>query len=242
MKEQSRCIRRPTDAGYLATDHLGCDGGHTAGTVLMMPEQAGPPRATIRRLPRYLRALEAATARTSISSEELATGAGTNAAIVRRDMKLLGFAGVRGVGYEVAALLRHMRDELGLSSDVRVAIIGAGNLGRALANYGGFGRRGFRVVALYDVDPEKVGDEVAGVPVRAFDLLDDDGRRGEIDIGIIATPGSAAQRVADQLSSAQVRSILNFAPTRVRVGDGVEVRQVDLSTELQILSYYRAHG
>lgn len=206
-----------------------------------MPD-AALPRATIRRLPRYLRALEAAADRDSIPSEELAVAADTNAAIVRRDMSLLGFSGVRGVGYDVASLRSHIRAELGLTADVRVAIVGAGNLGRALANYGGFSRRGFRVVALYDIDPEKVGDEVGGVPVRNLTDLPGDSRREGLDIGIIATPGAVAQQVAERLAEAGIRSILNFAPTRVRVGNGIEVRQVDLSTELQILSYYRSHG
>lgn len=205
-----------------------------------MPE--APPRATIRRLPRYLRALEMAADRGSISSEELAEAAYTNAAIVRRDLSLLGFSGVRGVGYDVDRLRSLIRDELGLTADVRVAIVGAGNLGRALANYAGFGRRGFRVVALYDNDPEKVGDDVAGIPVHHFDDLAREARSDSIDIGIIATPGAVAQQVAERLAAGEVRSILNFAPTRVRVGEGVEVRQVDLATELQILSYYRAHG
>ena len=187
-------------------------------------------------------ALEAAADRDSIPSEELAVAADTNAAIVRRDMSLLGFSGVRGVGYDVASLRSHIRAELGLTADVRVAIVGAGNLGRALANYGGFSRRGFRVVALYDIDPEKVGDEVGGVPVRNLTDLPGDSRREGLDIGIIATPGAVAQQVAERLAEAGIRSILNFAPTRVRVGNGIEVRQVDLSTELQILSYYRSHG
>lgn len=203
-----------------------------------MPESNGPPRATVRRLPRYLRALETALDSTSISSDELATAADTNAAVVRRDMSLLGFSGVRGVGYDVDRLRDLIRDELGLTADVRVAVVGAGNLGRALANYGGFGRRGFRVIALYDVDPAKIGDTVAGIPVKGLDELVDDA----LDIGIIATPGNVAQVVAERLAAAEVRSILNFAPTRIRLGAGVEVRQVDLSTELQILSYYRAHG
>lgn len=203
-----------------------------------MPD--GLPRATIRRLPRYLRALDVAGDRANISSDELARAAYTNAAIVRRDLSLLGFSGVRGVGYDVARLRSHIRAELGLTDDVRVAVVGAGNLGRALANYGGFGRRGFRVVALYDIDPEKVGTEVAGVPVKHFDDLIDDG--ADIDIGIIATPGAVAQEVADRLQTGNVRSILNFAPTRVTVGSGIEVRQVDLATELQILSYYRSHA
>lgn len=205
-----------------------------------MPEAV--PRATIRRLPRYLRALEGIGGSDSVSSEELAEAAQTNAAIVRRDLSLLGFSGVRGVGYDVGRLGAHIRAELGITADVRVGIAGAGNLGRALANYGGFGRRGFRVVALYDIDPEKVGGEVAGVPVRHFDQLADDGRAGEIDIGIIATPGAVAQEVAEGFATAGVRSILNFAPTRVRVSEGMEVRQVDLATELQILSYYRSHA
>lgn len=205
-----------------------------------MPEPNGLPRATIRRLPRYLRALESEPDRTSISSDELAAAADSNAAIVRRDMGLLGFAGVRGVGYDVDRLRSLIRVELGLTDEVKVAIVGAGNLGRALANYGGFGRRGFHVVAVYDVDPGKVGDEVAGIPIRSIEQLAEDGE--SIDIGIVATPGHAAQEVADLLAQGSVRSILNFAPTRVRVGNGVEVRQVDLSTELQILSYYRSHG
>lgn len=204
-----------------------------------MPE--GPPRATVRRLPRYLRALEGAGERPNISSEELAGAADTNAAIVRRDLSLLGFAGTRGVGYDVVSLRSHIRSELGITADVRVGIAGAGNLGRALANYGGFGRRGFRVVALYDIDPDKVGDEVSGVPVKNLEHLLADGRRGEIDIGIIATPGAVAQAVAERFAAAGIRSILNFAPTRVNAGEGVEVRQVDLATELQILSYYRSH-
>lgn len=205
-----------------------------------MPESV--PRATISRLPRYLRALEGIGGSDSVSSEELAEAAYTNAAIVRRDLSLLGFSGVRGVGYDVGRLRAHIRTELGITADVRVGIAGAGNLGRALANYGGFGRRGFRVVALYDIDPEKVGGEVGGVPVRHLDRLAGDGRSGEIDIGIVATPGAVAQEVAESFAAAGVRSILNFAPTRLQVSEGVEVRQVDLATELQILSYYRSHA
>ncbi|CAN5761317.1 redox-sensing transcriptional repressor Rex [soil metagenome] len=207
-----------------------------------MPERQPPPRATVRRLPRYLRALEVAHGQATIASDDLAAAADTTAAIVRRDLSVLGFSGVRGVGYDVDRLRTMIQQELGLTADVRVAVVGAGNLGRALANYAGFERRGFRVVALYDVDPDKIGGEVAGAPIRGLDQLGDDGPDDGIDIGIVATPGSVAQEVADRLSAAGVRSILNFAPTRVRVSEGVEVRQVDLSTELQILSYYRSHA
>lgn len=199
------------------------------------------PRATIRRLPRYLRALEGAPDRRTISSGDLASAADTTAAIVRRDLSALGFAGVRGVGYDVERLRALISEELGLSADVRVAVVGAGNLGRALANYAGFRRRGFRIVALYDVDPEKAGEEISGVPVRPLDRLAGDREDHGIDIGVVATPGEVAQEVADVLTGAGVRSILNFAPTRLGVPPGVEVRQVDLSTELQILSYYRTH-
>jgi redox-sensing transcriptional repressor len=198
------------------------------------------PRATVRRLPRYLRALEAAPDGSTIASDDLAAAADTTAAIVRRDLSLLGFSGVRGVGYDVARLRSLIRAELGLTDDVRVAVVGAGNLGRALANYGGFSRRGFRIVALYDIDPAKEG-EVAGVPVRPMDALVEDAAAAPVDIGIVATPETVAQQVADLLTRAGVRSILNFAPTWLHVPEGVEVRQVDLSTELQILSYYRAH-
>lgn len=207
-----------------------------------MPDRGDLPRATVRRLPRYLRALEAHPDGSTIDSEAMAATADTNAAVVRRDLSILGFSGVRGVGYDVDALRALIRTELGLTADVRVAVVGAGNLGRALANYGGFDRRGFRVVALYDTDPNKTGDIVAGVPVKHLDDLISDGQTEGIDIGIVATPETVAQGVADLLAKAGVRSILNFAPAHLRVTAGVEVRQVDLSTELQILSYYRNHG
>jgi redox-sensing transcriptional repressor len=199
------------------------------------------PEATVARLPLYLRSLaDVAHAGTStVSSERLAELAGVNAAKVRKDLSFLGSYGTRGVGYDVEYLLFQMSRELGLTRDRPVVIVGAGNLGQALANYGGFGERGFPVVALIDVDPALVGTDVKGVPVRHLDDLAEIVGRHEVAIGIIATPAGAAQPVADALVAAGVRSVLNFAPAVITVPDGVSLRKVDLAVELQILSFYQ---
>lgn len=196
-------------------------------------------RATVSRLPRYLRLLDdLRESQATVSSGELADAAGVNPANVRRDLSDLGFQGTRGVGYAVADLRSRIQRELGIEGRRQVAIVGAGNLGTALARYGGLAQRGFDVVAVYDVDPERIGEEVANVVVRSASSLADDCRSGLFDIAILAVPAGSAQKVADQLVAAGVRSILNFAPVRVSVPDEIPVRQVDLSTELQILSYY----
>ena len=199
------------------------------------------PEATVARLPLYLRCLvDLAEARTStISSERLADLAGVNAAKVRKDLSYLGSYGTRGVGYDVEFLLFQISRELGLTQDWPVVIVGIGNLGHALANYRGFSVRGFRVVALVDADPRKHGEEVAGVRVRAMDDLPSIVAQESVAIGVIATPATAAQEVADRLVAAGVRSILNFAPVVITVPDGVSLRKVDLSIELQILSFYQ---
>jgi redox-sensing transcriptional repressor len=199
------------------------------------------PEATVARLPVYLRSLleVEADGQTTVSSERLAEMAGVNAAKVRKDLSYLGSYGTRGVGYDVEYLLFQMQRELGLTHDWPVAIVGVGNLGQALANYGGFSERGFPVRALVDADPSRVGtrlgdiaiDDVADLPQIVAD-------RG-IAIGVIATPAVAAQEVAEQLVEAGVRSILNFAPAVLSVPDGVSLRKVDLATELQILSFYQ---
>ena len=204
------------------------------------------PEATVARLPLYLRSLleVAETKAPTISSERLAELAGVNAAKVRKDLSYLGSYGTRGVGYEVEYLLFQISRELGLTQDWPVAIIGIGNLGHALANYRNFSARGFRIVALLDSDPAKVGEQVAGLPVRSLDDLDDVVATDGVSIGIIATPAHVAQEVADRLVAAGVTSILNFAPAVLSVPDGVSLRKVDLSIELQILSFYeqRAAG
>ena len=191
------------------------------------------------RLPRYLRLLEDLDAsRDVISSEELAGAAGANAANVRRDLSHIDFHGVRGIGYSVNELKARIRQELGIAERRRVAIIGAGNLGRALANYGGLSRRGFDVVALYDTDSKKIGSSVGNVTIQDLDVLDGDCQERAFEIAILAVPAVAAQQVAERLVEHGIHSILNFAPVRVKVPETVSVRQVDLSMELQVLSYY----
>ena len=199
------------------------------------------------RLPVYLRCLyELAGDRVAnVSSERLAELAGVNAAKVRKDLSYLGSYGTRGVGYDVEYLLYQMNRELGLTRAFPVLIIGAGNLGRALANYGGFDERGYPVVGLFDIDPAKVGTEISGMVVRHLDDLPSVVATSGNAIGVVATPGSGAQDAADRLVAAGVSSILNFAPVVLTVPRGVSIRKVDLAVELQILSFYqqrRPHG
>ena len=204
------------------------------------------PEATVARLPVYLRSLyELAEARTStISSERLAEMAGVNAAKVRKDLSYLGSYGTRGVGYDVQYLLFQMSRELGLTQDWPVVIVGIGNLGHALANYGGFGERGFPVAALVDADPARVGERIGDIAVRHVDDLPEIVHELGVAIGVVATPAAVAQEVVDAMVAAGIRSILNFAPASVNVPDTVSLRKVDLAVELQILSFYqqRAHA
>ena len=170
----------------------------------------GIPEATVNRLPVYLRALYALADRgiATVSSEELAAAAGVNSAKLRKDLSHLGSYGTRGVGYDVEYLVYQVSRELGLTQDWPIAIVGLGNLGHALANYRGFGARGFRVVGLFDADRARIGELIDGVPVRHIDDLPGVARATPIAIGIIAVP------------------------------DRVSLRKVDLSIELQILSFY----
>ncbi len=195
--------------------------------------------ATVSRLPRYLNLLdELEGTHETVSSDDLAASAGVQAANVRRDLSNLGFQGTRGVGYSVTALGDRIRKELGIESRRLVAIVGAGNLGTALARYDGLARRGFDVTAIYDTDPDRIGQSIGNVQVQQMENMPVDCKVGCFDMAILAVPASAAQSVTDLLVKEGVRSILNFAPVRVNVPEGVAVRQVDLSTELQILSYY----
>lgn len=197
------------------------------------------PDATVARLPIYLRSLLEIGTEETVSSEQLAELAGVNAAKVRKDLSYLGSYGTRGVGYDVAYLQKQMRLALGLTHDWPVVIVGIGNLGAALAKYGGFGERGFPVAALVDADPKVVGRSIGGIEVRAFDDVADVVAEHGINIGVIATPAPAAQEVADALIAAGVRSILNFAPTVITVPDDISLRKVDLAVEMQILSFYQ---
>ncbi|MPZ91512.1 MAG: redox-sensing transcriptional repressor Rex [Actinobacteria bacterium] len=200
------------------------------------------PEATVARLPMYLRSLlDLAEGRgvMTVSSEELARLAGVNAAKVRKDLSYLGSYGTRGVGYDVEYLLYQITRELGLTQDWPTAMIGIGNLGRALASYKGFAERGFRITALFDADDNVIGEEVGGIIVRHIDELKEAVAEEGLCIGIISTPPSGAQEVAEKLVDAGIKSILNFAPSHVNVPPDVNVRRVDLSVELQILSFYQ---
>ena len=198
------------------------------------------PEATVGRLPVYLRALVdlAEAGAGTVSSDELAEAAGVNSAKVRKDLSHLGSYGTRGVGYDVAYLIHQIRRELGLTQHWAIVIVGIGNLGHALANYGGFAERGFRIAALVDVDDARVGEQVGELRIEHVDSLSQLVEELDVAIGVIATPAAAAQEVADRLTEAGVRSILNFAPAMIAVPPGVSVRKVDLAIELQILAFY----
>jgi redox-sensing transcriptional repressor len=191
-------------------------------------------------LPVYLRALYGLAERgvSTVASEELAAAAGVNSAKLRKDLSHLGSYGIRGVGYDVEYLVYQVSRTLGLTQDWPVVIVGAGNLGRALANYGGFISRGFRISAMLDSDPAIVGSRIANLTVRHADELEAVVTRHKVAIGVIATPAGSAQAVCDRLVSAGVTSILNFAPLVLCVPEGVDVRKVDLSIELQILAFH----
>lgn len=207
---------------------------------MVVPDLPDLPDATVSRLPEYLRALHqlAQAGQDTVSSEALAAAAGVKSAKVRKDLSQLGSYGTRGVGYDVALLIDQIQRVLGLTQCRNVALIGVGNLGHALAGYGGFANRGFRIGALVDADPARVGERLGDVVVTHIDDLPATVAAERIAIGVIATPAVAAQSVADQLVAAGVTSILNFAPCVLTVPAGVDVRNVDLAIELQILSFH----
>jgi len=198
------------------------------------------PEATVARLPVYLRGLIdlASDGVETVSSEQLAAVAGVNAENVRKDLSILGSYGKRGVGYEVDFLIEQIKRVLGAGDPVSVVIVGAGNLGRALAYYGGFASGGFPIKGLVDSSSEIIGQEVAGITVEPFEELKDVVQKNSCTLGIIATPAAAAQSVADQLINAGIYSILNFAPGLVTVPESVTLRKVDLATELHILAFH----
>ena len=214
-------------------------------TILRSPRLAdgtarGIPDATVARLPVYLRALNALAEQgvLSCASGELAEQAGVNPAKLRKDLSYLGSYGTRGVGYDVEYLRYQIAREMGQTQDWDVVIVGVGNLGSALSAYQGFSTRGIRVAALVDADPRRVGTTISYSVVSAVEQLGEFFAESRISIVVIATPGYAAQDVADRLVEAGITSILNFAPALVQVPDGVDVRKVDLSIELQILAYH----
>ncbi|MBF6211379.1 redox-sensing transcriptional repressor Rex [Nocardia puris] len=202
------------------------------------------PQATVTRLATYLRVLAtlAEDGVLIVSSEELAVAAGVNSAKLRKDLSFLGPNGVRGVGYDVAKLRTRIEDVLGLSGGHRVVLVGAGNLGRALVGYGGFRRRGFTVVGVFDADPAVIGAPLAGLTVRDAAGLRAAVAELEPTIAVIAVPDEAAQDVCDQLVAAGLQSILSFAACGLIAPDTVEVRRVDLAVEMQMLSFERTRN
>ena len=218
----------------------GTPGEDVPGTSTSKTPDRGIPEATVARLPVYLRALIALSERgiETCSSESLASAAGVNSAKLRKDLSYLGSYGTRGVGYDVEYLRYQIAREIGVTQDWPVIIVGIGNLGHALARYSGFTSRGFRIVALLDNDPARHGERLGELEIRGYDELETLVAHHGIAIGVIATPADAAQGVCDRLVAAGVTSILNFAPTVLAVPDGVDVRKVDLSIELQILAYH----
>jgi len=198
------------------------------------------PDVTVARLPLYLRALVSlADANVdTVSSEDLALAVGVNSPKLRKDLSHLGSYGTRGVGYDVAQLTSSIANELGLAERRAVVIVGIGNLGHALAGYGGFGSRGFHIAALLDADPAKIGEVIGGLAVKPLAHLEESVAEHGATIGVVATPAGAAQDACDRLVAAGVTGILNFAPVVLTVPVGVDVRKVDLSVELQILSFH----
>lgn len=197
------------------------------------------PAATVRRLPMYLRYLEdVGLGSGTVGSEEIAAATGGSAVQVRKDLSHLRYSGTRGVGYDIDLLAAAIKKALGLNRTRRVALVGAGHLGTALAGYTGFPATGFEISAVYDKNPRRIGALIEGRAVRDISRLVADAAIEPFAIGVIATPVGAAQSVADTLVSARVGAILNFAGIRVQVPAEVAVRNVDLSTELRILSYY----
>ena len=205
----------------------------------LVKENKKIPPATVKRLPLYLQCLDQIDSDSiGISSKNLADLAKVNDAQVRRDLSYLGTLGTRGVGYDIKTLRNQLQLELGLVEGWSAVIVGVGNLGSALAHYGGFKDKGFGVVGLFDDDPKKINSQVAGLVVTPLSKMKEYCKKYNVAIGIIATPGEYAQDVADQLIDCGVRSILNFAPVLLKNVKDVQIRSVDLSQELQILSYY----
>jgi redox-sensing transcriptional repressor len=199
------------------------------------------PEATIARLALYLRALTAmGGSRDAISSDELANAAGVNSATVRKDLSHLGTYGVRGVGYDAELLVAEIGRALGSHHQHRVALVGVGNLGAALAGYPGFVSRGLTIGALFDVDPRRIGARAGGIEITDVADIVATCARERITIGVIATPEAAAQSAADALVGAGVRAILTFTPGVIQVPPDVDLRTVDLAVQLQILAFHES--
>jgi redox-sensing transcriptional repressor len=198
------------------------------------------PLSTIERLSLYYRGLAESRVARCISSEELAQLTGFSAALIRRDLSYFGQFGVPGKGYDVAALKEKILQILGIDRKWRVALIGMGNLGSALANYRGFKEQGFEVIAIFDNDRRKIGNKRAGVAVYSIDKLEEVARAKRIEMAIITVSSQAAQEVIERVIRAGIRAILNFAPVKVKIPPRVSLINIDMSVELERLSFLAA--
>ncbi|WP_296971929.1 redox-sensing transcriptional repressor Rex [Tepidanaerobacter sp. EBM-38] len=198
------------------------------------------PDATIGRLSLYSRYLIEAHEKgiTTVSSQHIAKATGVTPAQVRKDLAYFGEFGTRGVGYNSKELYNYIMKILGLDKRWSVAIVGAGNLGKALSQYKGFYQRGFDIACILDNDPKKVGKKISNINIYHLDALDEKVKELKINLGIIAVPAQAAQEVADKLVKAGIRGIINFAPINITVDENIILRRVDLSAQLEYLTYY----
>jgi len=199
--------------------------------------------STVRRLSLYLRVLEQAAARgyQTISSDTLADDGGTTSAQVRKDLSFFGSFGKRGRGYDVTELVSQLQEILGLGREWKVYIVGAGKIGSALVSYRGFSQRGFRVLGIYDSNPQLIGRMIDGVGVRSMAQLENDAARESPDIAVMTVPAEFAQPVADRLVAAGIRAIMNFAPTPIHVPPTITVKSVNMALELEGLAYALVH-
>jgi len=203
------------------------------------------PYSTVVRLAQYLNILERleAVGTTRISSNELAQEAKVNSFLVRKDLSYFGEFGVRGVGYDAKALVAQLRKILGLNRERKMVLVGVGHLGRALIGYKGFREKGFRIVGLFDSDPAKIGTTIGDLEVMSvFTLEEFVKKKGPISIGIITVPSFSAQFVANALVTAGVKGILNFAPAPLSLPPKIICINVDLTTNLEVISYYLMQG
>jgi redox-sensing transcriptional repressor len=196
--------------------------------------------SAVRRLSVYLRFLEDFESRglTTVSSDELAKRGGTTSAQVRKDLSFFGSFGKRGLGYSVPELLSRLREIMGLEREWRVYIIGAGKIGAALAQYRGFGQRGFDIVAVYDNHPDVIGRQWDDLIVRDVATLEEDSREATPDIAVLAIPAENAQALVDRIVGAGIKGILSFAPAQLHVPPDVSVKTVNMAMELEGLSYW----
>ena len=203
------------------------------------PGEKPAPKAVVGRVSLYLRQLEIGQRQghSTISSSQLGAALGLGDAQVRKDLAFFGQFGYPGIGYRIDELIPALRGILGIDREWPTAMIGLGNLGRALIKYRGFRSRGFQIVALFDNDPKKIGQNHASLAVRPLDELAKAIKELGIELAILSVPADAAQKVADQIVAAGIRGILNFAPVSLVVPPGVGVMAVDLSIQLEHLAY-----